>query len=776
GTFPSGSPATAHALPVVPRLAPEEQAHSSLPASRLAAAQAFWRPFRERSVSQQASSTREILSGCLEILPVENKSSTCGSTRAEQTARSHRTRAEGAARKISIPAAVLLELETCCLSSRSPGEERWRSLTPVGQPIPGTRFIAFKVPLKGAINQRLTPTQKFTPKDLIAAMKALNLELGLIIDLTYTTRYYEVKDLPKSVQYKKLYTVGLEVPDNATILQFKKWVRKFLWENAGNEKLIGVHCTNGINRTGYLICRYLIDVEGWDPEVAIQAFGDARGHRMDGLVYLTDLRTQPMRSNLGMDVWDSDEDVIPPPHAVEASVEQFPNEDFQGSGKRLRIYDDHSHNNLQGQIQLRDFDFINKGPGQRRRPFHDHQTQDDLRAPMQTRNWDYNRGPGQRQRPFPDQQFCDDYQEDMQLKDLDFSNKGPGQRLRPFHGRQFHDDLQTERQSRDNKFNRGHGQRQRSFPDHSSHNDFQEDRQSKDFDFGSRGRGQRQRPFHDHQSHDEFQARMQLKELDRVKRSPGQRLRSFHNYQSHDDVQPQQLGDCEFVNRGCGQRLRPFNDHQPRNDLQTEMQLKDYDSKGPGQRHRAFHDHQPYDDLQEQTQLKDLDYVNKGHGQRSRAFHDHPGHDDLPREWCSDRSQSFSSHENVPEPHFSSSPSLHRDYGSDNDFTRNYSNQPNCPEDNRRMHPSDALNRGKKRFAPYSPRTMHPSSFGHQEDSSIEYEQKPFQGEPTREMEQSKRLPVVTVDYNYGLPLDYGPEEEERAPYNLPPRDRYNWN
>lgn len=26
---------------------------------------------------------------------------------------------------------------------------RWRSLTPVGQPIPGTRFIAFKVPLKG---------------------------------------------------------------------------------------------------------------------------------------------------------------------------------------------------------------------------------------------------------------------------------------------------------------------------------------------------------------------------------------------------------------------------------------------------------------------------------------------------------------------------------------------------------------------------------------------------------------------------------------------------
>ncbi|XP_017581353.1 PREDICTED: uncharacterized protein LOC103624521 [Corvus brachyrhynchos] len=656
----------------------------------------------------------------------------------------------------------------------SPGEERWRSLTPVGQPIPGTRFIAFKVPLKGAINQRLTPTQKFTPKDLIAAMKALNVELGLIIDLTYTTRYYEVKDLPKSVQYKKLYTVGLEVPDNATILQFKKWVRKFLWENAGNEKLIGVHCTNGINRTGYLICRYLIDVEGWDPEAAIQAFGDARGHRMDGLVYLTDLRTQPMRSNLGMDVWDADEDIIPPPHAMEGSVARFPNEDFKESGKRLRIYDDHPHNDLQGQMQLRDFDFINKGPGQRRRPFHDHQTQDELRTSVQMRNWDYNRGPEQRQRTFTDHQFYDDYQEDTQLKDLDFSNKGHGQSLRPFHGHQFHDDLQADRQSLD--FSRGHEQRQRSFPDHPSPNDLQEDRQSKGFDFGSRGRGQRRKLFHDHQSRDEFQTQMQLKELDSASRGPGQRLRSFHDYASHDDLQTQmQLGDFEFVKRGQGQRLRPFNDHQPRNDLKTEMQLKDYDNKGPGQRCRPFHNSQPYDGLQEQTQLKDFDYGNKGHGQRPRPFRDHPGHNDLPREWCSDRT--FSSHENIPEPHFSSSPSLHRDYGSDNDdFNRNYSNRPNCPEDNRRMHPSEEFNRGKNRFAPYSSRTMHSSSSMHQEDSSIDYERKPFQGETTRNMEQSKRLPVVTVDYNYGLPLDCGREEEERSHYDLAPRDHYNWN
>ena len=33
--------------------------------------------------------------------------------------------------------------------------------------------------------------------------------------------------------------------------------------------LIGVHCTHGVNRTGYLICRYLIERLQWNPDKAI---------------------------------------------------------------------------------------------------------------------------------------------------------------------------------------------------------------------------------------------------------------------------------------------------------------------------------------------------------------------------------------------------------------------------------------------------------------------------------------------------------------------------
>ncbi|XP_056385347.1 uncharacterized protein LOC130281773 isoform X2 [Hyla sarda] len=180
--------------------------------------------------------------------------------------------------------------------------ERWRSLTAVGQRVPGSRFIAFKVPLKGVANQRVTQNQKFTPKDLVSAVRSQNEELGLVIDLTNTERYYTTKDLPKSVQYVKLHTAGLKIPDDATIHQFKRVVWKFLAANSDNDKLIGVHCTTGINRTGFLICRYLIDVDEWKPMHALTIFAQARGHCIEGTVYIEDIVKGPRRSNAGIDL------------------------------------------------------------------------------------------------------------------------------------------------------------------------------------------------------------------------------------------------------------------------------------------------------------------------------------------------------------------------------------------------------------------------------------------------------------------------------------------
>jgi hypothetical protein len=45
-----------------------------------------------------------------------------------------------------------------------------------------------------------------------------------------------------------------------------------------SDKLIGVHCTHGLNRTGYLICRFLIQEQGWTAKQAIECWlGNGNG-------------------------------------------------------------------------------------------------------------------------------------------------------------------------------------------------------------------------------------------------------------------------------------------------------------------------------------------------------------------------------------------------------------------------------------------------------------------------------------------------------------------
>ncbi|XP_062366565.1 RNA/RNP complex-1-interacting phosphatase isoform X2 [Cinclus cinclus] len=185
--------------------------------------------------------------------------------------------------------------------------ERWTDYIPLGRRMPGTRFIAFKVPLKESFDRNLLPEERFSPRDLIRKVEERKEELGLIIDLTYTTRYYGREELPPTLCYSKILTMGHEIPNRRTILRFKYLVKKFLSANKDNDKLIGVHCTHGLNRTGYLVCRYLIDVEGMEPNAAIELFNNCRGHPIERTNYIQDLQKRALKNcevkNLGSDLF-----------------------------------------------------------------------------------------------------------------------------------------------------------------------------------------------------------------------------------------------------------------------------------------------------------------------------------------------------------------------------------------------------------------------------------------------------------------------------------------
>ncbi|XP_028319397.1 RNA/RNP complex-1-interacting phosphatase isoform X2 [Gouania willdenowi] len=185
--------------------------------------------------------------------------------------------------------------------SRGGIPDRWLDYSAVGKRLAGTRFIAFKVPLKQALSQQLSPDESFGFSELLENMKEQKQQLGLIIDLTFTHRYYSPQDFPDFLSWVKMKTAGHEVPSDRVILNFKRIVRRFIRENQDNDLLIGVHCTHGLNRTGYLICRYLIDVDHMNPNEALQLFESSRGHHIERDNYLRDLRTGPRRSNHGIE-------------------------------------------------------------------------------------------------------------------------------------------------------------------------------------------------------------------------------------------------------------------------------------------------------------------------------------------------------------------------------------------------------------------------------------------------------------------------------------------
>lgn len=163
--------------------------------------------------------------------------------------------------------------------------ERWGAYTALGNIVGNTKFIPFKVPLKPTLCKNLPEVERFTPSELLSKIE----KLGLVIDLTNTKRYYDPEELTaKGVSYVKIFCQGHgHIPDNSTIRKFCDAVHHFLNEN--KDGLIGVHCTHGLNRTGYLICRYMIENLKYSAEDAIKEFNKARGHDIERLEYLRDL-------------------------------------------------------------------------------------------------------------------------------------------------------------------------------------------------------------------------------------------------------------------------------------------------------------------------------------------------------------------------------------------------------------------------------------------------------------------------------------------------------
>ncbi|CAF1061210.1 unnamed protein product [Adineta ricciae] len=165
----------------------------------------------------------------------------------------------------------------------------WLDYTPLNTWIENTRIIPFKCPLKRSILRHLQEDERFSLDDLTDRLANQGRKIGLIIDLTDTDRYYDYRDVEDmDIEYCKIRVPGHQDVPEHSCRKFFRVVDSFLRDNRHNDKLIGIHCTHGINRSGYFIVRYLIEVFGLEPNDAISAFNRARGHQMEK--YTDDLR------------------------------------------------------------------------------------------------------------------------------------------------------------------------------------------------------------------------------------------------------------------------------------------------------------------------------------------------------------------------------------------------------------------------------------------------------------------------------------------------------
>ncbi|XP_028728597.1 mRNA-capping enzyme isoform X2 [Peromyscus leucopus] len=138
------------------------------------------------------------------------------------------------------------------------------------------RFLPLKTMLGPRYDSQVAEENRFHPSMLSNYLKSLKVKMSLLVDLTNTSRFYDRNDIEKEgIKYIKLQCKGHgECPTTENTETFIRLCERF--NERSPPELIGVHCTHGFNRTGFLICAFLVEKMDWSIEAAVATFAQAR--------------------------------------------------------------------------------------------------------------------------------------------------------------------------------------------------------------------------------------------------------------------------------------------------------------------------------------------------------------------------------------------------------------------------------------------------------------------------------------------------------------------
>lgn len=187
--------------------------------------------------------------------------------------------------------------------SRGGVPPRWLHCPRKAMKLIQNKFLAFKTPLSSAYDNQVPEECRFTVDMLFAYLKSQKLKLGLWIDLTNTSRFYDRKCIENyGCKYLKLQCRGHgETPSEEQTHTFVQVCRNFIAHNP--LEIVGVHCTHGFNRTGFLVISYLVETDGTSVDAGLAEFAIARPPGIYKGDYIQELYRR----------YDDVEDAPPPP-------------------------------------------------------------------------------------------------------------------------------------------------------------------------------------------------------------------------------------------------------------------------------------------------------------------------------------------------------------------------------------------------------------------------------------------------------------------------------
>ena len=154
--------------------------------------------------------------------------------------------------------------------------EKWLRFVKYNKFIDNVDIIPFKCPMMKKFDKHLLPGEHFHFQDVYDYSVSVEKPITDIIDLTFTDKYYKPKQddfAATKVVHHKFKIPGKKVPTPEQL----KTILDTMENLAKEKKVMGVHCTHGINRTGYIICTFMVQRLGWEPQAALEAFEAARG-------------------------------------------------------------------------------------------------------------------------------------------------------------------------------------------------------------------------------------------------------------------------------------------------------------------------------------------------------------------------------------------------------------------------------------------------------------------------------------------------------------------